>query len=51
MEYGVAMTLRIEIFSVDLDALVDFYTRVLGFSVDRDERSHSPGYVANPPPS
>lgn len=41
-----AMTLRVEIFSDDLDALVDFYTRVLRFGVDRDERAHSPGYVA-----
>jgi lactoylglutathione lyase len=40
------MTLRVEIFTDDLDALVDFYTRVLGFTVDRDERGESPGYVA-----
>ena len=41
-----AVTLRIEIFSDDLDSLVDFYTRVLRFRLDRDERAGSPGYVA-----
>ena len=41
-----AVTLRIEIFTDDLDALVDFYTRVLRFRLDRDERADSPGYVA-----
>ncbi len=40
------MTLRIEIFPADLDATVDFYTRVLGFTLVRDQRDGSPGYVA-----
>jgi len=40
------MVLRIEVFSSDLDAVVDFYTRVLLFSLDRDERDASPRYVA-----
>ena len=34
-----AMTLRFEIFPQDLDVIVDFYTRVLGFSVTKDQRS------------
>jgi predicted enzyme related to lactoylglutathione lyase len=38
--------LRIEIFPDDLDATVDFYTRVLGFSLVRDERRLEWGYVA-----
>jgi predicted enzyme related to lactoylglutathione lyase len=40
------MALRIETFTSDLDAVVAFYTRVLLFSLDRDERHASPGYVA-----
>lgn len=40
------MTLRIEIFPADLDATADFYTRVLGFALVRDQRDGSPGYVA-----
>ena len=40
------MTLRIEIFPADLDATTDFYTRVLGFTLVRDQRHGSPGYVA-----
>lgn len=40
------VALRVEIFTDDLDAVVDFYTRVLAFSLERDERTHSPGYVA-----
>lgn len=43
---GMAVTLRVEIFSDDLDSLADFYTRVLGFTLDRDERNESPGYLA-----
>lgn len=39
-------SLRIEIFPDDLDATADFYTRVLGFSLVRDERGESPGYIA-----
>ena len=40
------MTLRVEIFTDDLDAVVDFYTRVLGFRLVRDEREHRERYVA-----
>ena len=40
------MTLRIEIFPRDLDAVVDFYTRVLGFSVTKDQRQAPELYVA-----
>jgi len=32
------MTLRFEIFPSDLDPVVDFYTRVLRFSVSKDQR-------------
>jgi lactoylglutathione lyase len=35
------MNLRIELFPQDLDAFFDFYTNVLRFLVDRDER-HAP---------
>ncbi len=35
---GMEMTLRFEIFPSDLDAAVDFYTRVLRFSVTKDQR-------------
>ena len=38
--------LRIEIFPDDLDAAVDFYTRVLGFAVVRDQRDAESPYVA-----
>lgn len=40
------MTLRFEIFPRDLDATIDFYTRVLGFSVTRDERGDPAAYAA-----
>ncbi len=40
------MTLRFEIFPADLDAAVDFYTRVLRFSVTKDQRKDPPAYVA-----
>ncbi len=40
------MQLRIELFPADLDATVAFYTAVLGFTLERDERSAEPGYVA-----
>jgi lactoylglutathione lyase len=40
------MTLRCEIFPHDLDAVVDFYTRVLGFRVTQDERGDPEPYVA-----
>jgi lactoylglutathione lyase len=40
------MTLRCEIFPHDLDAVVDFYTRVLGLRVTQDERGDAEPYVA-----
>ena len=40
------MTLRFEIFPDDLDATVDFYTRVLGFTVVKDQRGDSSPYVS-----
>jgi lactoylglutathione lyase len=38
--------LRCELFPSDLDASVDFYVRVLGFALVRDERSDADPYVA-----
>ena len=38
--------LRCEIFPADLDATVDFYTRVLRFTLDRDERHTDNPYIA-----
>jgi lactoylglutathione lyase len=40
------MTLRCEIFPVDLDATVDFYARVLGFAVLKDQRRDPVAYVS-----
>ena len=40
------MTLRFEIFPADLDAAVDFYARVLGFQVTKDQRGDPEAYVA-----
>ena len=40
------MTLRFEIFPADLDAAVDFYGRVLGFSLTADRRAGPEAYVA-----
>ena len=40
------MTLRFEIFPQDLDVIVDFYTRVLGFTVTKDQRGDQHAYVA-----
>jgi uncharacterized glyoxalase superfamily protein PhnB len=40
------MTLRFEIFPPDLDAAVDFYTRVLGFSLTSDGRTDPAAYVS-----
>lgn len=40
------MTLRCEIFPPDLDATVDFYTRVLCFTLDRDDRHTDKPYIA-----
>jgi lactoylglutathione lyase len=42
----VEMTLRFEIFPNDLDAVVDFYTRVLCFSVTKDQRNDPNAYVS-----
>jgi lactoylglutathione lyase len=38
--------LRLELFPADLDAFFDFYTRVLAFEVERDERTAEWPYVA-----
>lgn len=40
------VTLRIELFPADLDVFFDFYTRVLRFQVERDERTAPWPYVA-----
>lgn len=40
------MTARFEIFPSDLDATVDFYTRVLGFDLATDRRDGPEPYVA-----
>jgi lactoylglutathione lyase len=40
------MTLRYEIFPADLDAVVDFYVRVLGFSLVQDRRDDPNAYVS-----
>ena len=40
------MTLRFEIFPSDLDATADFYVRVLGFTLLRDERADAYPYIA-----
>jgi catechol 2,3-dioxygenase-like lactoylglutathione lyase family enzyme len=40
------MSLRFEVFVADLAATVDFYVRVLGFAVVKDDRSGTPPYVA-----
>lgn len=37
--------LRVEIFPADLDRTVDFYVRVFGFELLRDERHQQPPYV------
>jgi lactoylglutathione lyase len=39
-------SLRIELFPDDLDGFVDFYTRVLGFDLVRDERDSPHPYAA-----
>ncbi len=39
------MHLRLEIFPKDIDLFLDFYTRVLRFSVDRDESDITPRYA------
>ena len=40
------MTLRFEIFPDDLDATVDFYSRVLRFVVMTDQRNEEAAYVS-----
>ena len=40
------MELRIEIFVADLNAFVDFYTRVLGFELESDKRTEATPYAA-----
>jgi DNA-binding PadR family transcriptional regulator/predicted enzyme related to lactoylglutathione lyase len=40
------MSLRFEVFVADLEATVDFYGRVLGFAVTKDDREGTPPYVA-----
>jgi len=40
------LKMRIEIFPDDLDAFVDFYTRVLRFDLERDERGAEAEYVS-----
>ena len=40
------MSLRFEVFVADLEATVDFYTGVLGFTVAKDDRAGTPPYVA-----
>ena len=40
------MTLRCELFPTDLGPMVDFYTRVLRFTLYRDERQTDHPYVA-----
>jgi lactoylglutathione lyase len=40
------MSLRLEVFSSDLDATLDFYTRVLRFSVARDDRGSTVPYLS-----
>lgn len=39
-------SLRIELFPADLDAIIDFYTRVLCFDLVRDERDEPSPYAA-----
>lgn len=40
------MSVRFEVFPVDLDAAVDFYVRVLGFRLAVDQRGGPAPYVA-----
>jgi lactoylglutathione lyase len=42
----VEMMLRFEIFPDDLDAIVDFYSRVLGFRLTEDRRGEPDAYVS-----
>lgn len=45
-EPGTDMTLRFEIFPADLDPVVDFYLRVLRFSMTKDQRGGPNPYVS-----
>jgi predicted enzyme related to lactoylglutathione lyase len=40
------MSVRLELFPHDLDAFLDFYTRVLGFVVERDDRDSTVPYAS-----
>jgi len=40
------MTVRLELFPQNLDSFFDFYTRVLRFTPDRDERTAPSPYVS-----
>jgi predicted enzyme related to lactoylglutathione lyase len=40
------MTLRVEIFPDDLDAIVDFYANALSFTVTTDQRAEPSAYVS-----
>jgi lactoylglutathione lyase len=40
------LRVRLEVFPEDLDAFVDFYTRVLGFRLERDQRAGEWPYAA-----
>jgi catechol 2,3-dioxygenase-like lactoylglutathione lyase family enzyme len=42
----VPVTLRLELFPADLDRTVEFWTRALGFTLERDERAAAHPYVA-----
>jgi lactoylglutathione lyase len=41
-----AASLRLEVFVLDLDTFLDFYTRVLGFTVSVDRRADATPYLA-----
>lgn len=46
VEPPIGASLRLEVFVQDLDAFVDFYTRVLRFTVSDDRRAAESRYVA-----
>lgn len=46
MQNGRMWDLRCEIFPADLDAAAEFYTDVLGFELERDERGTADPYLA-----
>jgi lactoylglutathione lyase len=45
-DLNMEMTLRYEIFPADLDATIDFYTRVLQFGMVKDQRDDQQAYVS-----